>query len=80
MVMPIDPPFLLESVSGEVFAAVTVPAWLACAALWRRAEVLRDRQDAQEAADKKILVDLVKEVVAVLKEHTDALKGEVRAS
>lgn len=73
-------PFLLESVSGEVFAAVTLPAWLACGALWRRAEVLRDRQDLQEAADKQILVDLVKEVVTVLREHTNALKGETRAS
>lgn len=73
-------PFLLESVSGEVFAAVTLPAWLACAALWRRAEVLRDRQDLQEAADKQVLIDLVKEVVAVLKEHTDALRGQSNAS
>jgi len=73
-------PFLLESVSGEVFAAVTLPAWLACGALWRRAQVLQDRKDQQEKADKEVLIDLVKEVVTVLREHTEALRGEIRAS
>ena len=73
-------PFLLESVRGEIFAVVTLPAWVACGALWRRAQVLQDRQQQQEAADKKVLVDLVTEVVAALRENSTAIREANRAS
>lgn len=72
-------PFLFESVSGEIFAAVTLPAWLACGALWRRAQVLQDRKDQQESADRAVLVDLVTRVITALDANTDALKEATRA-
>lgn len=75
MVMPL---FALNAVPGDVAAAVGAPVFLgltgACTALWRRANVLQDRHEAEKAA-------LVERSILALERNTatlEALTREIR--
>ena len=67
-------PFLISSVSGELAVSGAVAMAGAITALWRRANVLQDRQQAQDAANLALMVDLVERVVASLDKNTAAIK------
>lgn len=67
-------PFLISSVSGELAGSGAIAMAGAITALWRRANVLQDRQQAQDAANLALMVDLVERVVASLDKNTAAIK------
>lgn len=67
-------PFLISPISGEIASAGAVAMAGAITALWRRANVLQDRQQAQDAANLALMVDLVERVVASLDKNTAAIK------
>lgn len=73
-------PLFLADVPIEGVAPIVVALGGACAALWRRGNVLQDRHEQQQLADKAVLVELVKEVVTALRENTDAIQEANRAS
>ena len=69
-----QPSFLISDVPGEMAGSAGVVLVGAVSALWRRANVLQDRQQAQDAANLTLMVDLVERVVASLDKNTAAIK------
>ena len=67
-------PFLISDVPGEMAGSAGVVLVGAVSALWRRANVLQDRQQAQDAANLALMVDLVERVVASLDKNTVAIR------
>lgn len=70
---------MLTQVQAEYVAPVVGGLAAACVALWRRANVERDRRDAEERANREWLMQALREMVTALNESTEALREINRA-
>lgn len=74
MIQPVlGTPLAIESVAPVVLALAG-----ACAALWRRGNVIQDRQDAQRTANEQRFYELMERVLEALHEQTDAIREVTR--
>lgn len=67
-------PLFMADVPVEYVSPLIGGMGLGLTALWKRANVLQDRQQAQDAANLALMVDLVERVVASLDKNTAAIK------
>ena len=75
----IQPLFALTEVHGEVALAVGSGMSAAIVALWKRAQVIQDKQAARDDANLARVIDVVERVTKALDENTAALKEASRA-
>ncbi len=67
-------PLFMADVPVEYVSPIIGGMTLGLTALWKRANVLQDRQQAQDAANLALMVDLVERVVASLDKNTVAIR------
>ncbi len=71
--------FLLQPIPGEVAAVAGTAMAGAIGALWRRANVLQDRQTQRDDANLTRVVDIVERVITALDDNTEAIREATRA-
>ena len=73
-----EPTFLITAVPGEAAGAVFTAMGGAITALWRRAQVLQDRNDARSDANLKTITEIVERVSEALDDNTNAIREALR--
>lgn len=78
MVMHVDS-FLLSTVPGELATAAGAAMGGAIIALWRRAQVLQDRQTLRDEANLKHYVEMAIMMTEALHKNSEALEANTSA-